>query len=279
MSTYERNQNGKFLYIRHGQTDYNLTSSSIENDSTLSNSTKEEKIKTFRSDPNFLDCKLNEKGKEQSENLRIILDNLSLKYIFCSPLRRCIETMIISLRTYKNKEELKIFIHPLLSEVVHTIHDGSIDMTEKTEFYNDLSRKSGLIIDWKYMKSLEYDYMFDFIDNDYEKLVNSSEKDGKDEKMSLSYILKHYYERKGSDYIPESVSAAFTRSLKFKEFLIDFEKNTKNHDEKEKILLFSHSGFIKTSTISVEYKVIDEKYPENIYFPENCEVISIDIRK
>jgi broad specificity phosphatase PhoE len=276
MSTYERNQNGKFLYIRHGQTDYNLTSASIENDSTLSNSTKEEKIKNFRSDPNFLDCKLNEKGKEQSENLRLIIDNLSVKYIFCSPLRRCIETMLISLSTYKKKDELKIFIHPLLSEVVHTIHDGSIDMTEKTWFYNDLSSKLGLSIDWKYMKSLEYDYMFDFIDNDYEKVVNSCGEDGK---KSLSSILKHYYQKYSSDYIPESVSAAFTRSLKLKHFLIDFEKNTQKQEGKEKILLFSHSGFIKTSTISVDYEVIDEKYPENIYFPENCEVISIDIRK
>lgn len=276
MSTYERNQNGKFLYIRHGQTDYNLTSASIENDSSLSNSTKEEKIKNFRSDPNFLDCKLNDKGKEQSENLRLIIDNLSVKYIFCSPLRRCIETMLISLSTYKKKDELKIFIHPLLSEVVHTIHDGSIDMTEKTWFYNDLSSKLGLSIDWKYMKTLEYDYMFDFIDNDYEKVVNSCGEDGK---KSLSSILKHYYQKYSSDYIPESVSAAFTRSLKMKHFLIDFEKNTQKQEGKEKILLFSHSGFIKTSTISVDYEVIDEKYPENIYFPENCEVISIDIRK
>ena len=92
--SYEKNLNGKYIYIRHGQTDYNKNSRISKNNS-------------IRYDNDYIDCILNETGISQAKSIQETLKTLKISKVYCSPLRRCLDTCLISLENHPNKKEIK----------------------------------------------------------------------------------------------------------------------------------------------------------------------------
>jgi broad specificity phosphatase PhoE len=53
---------------------------------------------------------------------------------------------------------------------------------------------------------------------------------------------------------------------------------TNDFEEDDKILVVTHSAFIRMSTTEMAYKLDRiECYPEDCYRPANCEIISLNI--
>jgi broad specificity phosphatase PhoE len=251
---YERNDSGKLLYIRHGQTHFNKFSHDF--------SEEEAKIKI-----EFLDCPLSDHGKDQSKNLSEKVKNYKIKYIFCSPLHRCLETCLISLNNHPDKENLKIIIHPLITETVHCIHDFSKRIFEKKENFN--KAKTGLEFDWSLFDSLHENevhgetYFMDFMDNFpveeneyihdlFKKIKNEEHYKNKKHEEVENYLLEFSNFAAEKKKRPESLKNMFNRNLKFKEFVKSLEQQLM---EDEKILVYTHSCFMQISTSREAYQM------------------------
>lgn len=263
---------GKILFIRHGETEYNKCLN-------IAADKKEIQI-----DERFLDCSLSEIGQTQAEELSEKLKNFKIKRIYCSPLNRCIETISIALKSHPQRNNIEIIIHPLITEVLHGAQDVCKSITTKKDIYSD--RSDGLKFDWtlfdEYYDKEQIDYFFlEFIDNfDNDKIKDQSELIYKNIKSQAindglcSQLLKLFLD---NSIRPESLSHLLIRANKFKKLLKEVHSN--DEDEEEKILVITHSAFIRMCTTEIS-DTLDNKleyYPSDCYSPGNCEIISIDI--
>jgi bisphosphoglycerate-dependent phosphoglycerate mutase len=153
---FDQSTKGKFLYIRHGETDYNVKLNSTKN------------VKEVQVDETFLDSSLCDDGIKQAEGLGEKLKTLNIKYVFCSPLNRCLETTFISLKDHPFKENITILIHTYITEVIHGAQDLSKNIWKKKELYNE---NSEIKCDWRHFdcdfpneKDSEF-YFLNFINN------------------------------------------------------------------------------------------------------------------
>jgi broad specificity phosphatase PhoE len=268
---HETNLNSPILYIRHAQSLYNLHSHGID----------EEEIKSKKE---FLDADLTDKGIKQSLNLANKLNDLNVRYVFCSPLMRCMQTCYNSLQSHPQKEKITVIIHPLIYETVHCCHDYSRNIIKKKAKFSS-ENHNGIKFDWsifdkfypdeKVQESFFLDYVDSLKDDDYAqsliRRIRSLDADNVEEiEDSLVEFSKYFA---GKKQRPESLHAMFKRNLKFREYLKTLDVDA---DKQEKVLVFTHSCFIKISTSRMAYNMdkIDD-FPEDCYKPENCEVISI----
>ncbi len=317
---YENNTKGKFLYIRHGETEYNVKTKHIEKD-------------IAGVDPNHLDLSLNETGVNQSLQLADKLNEFKIQVVFTSPLKRCLETAFHSLKDHPEKDKFKILICPFLNETVHSTHDFSINIIEKKQYFS--KKNLGLDYDWSFFEEtfpkigdqeLYYLNFIDTYDENDERINIILEKLKKTitDLNSLSennnfnfdnFELNNYQEFKEkyqkellnririelSDFAfyylriykkkPESLTHMFNRNLRCKELFsrisekLNKIKNEKDFsdlkfeiDKDEKVLVYTHSAFIKiaTSNLAYEMKEID-KYPVDSFVINNCEIISMNI--
>jgi broad specificity phosphatase PhoE len=266
---YNKNLNEEnVFYIRHGQTNYNKDAHHLEH-VNIKELSKEEILEKLpiKWDNKYLDGALNEVGREQSENLGKNLNDFEISYVFCSPLRRCIETCLISLKNHKNLEKLKIIIHPLVTEFIHTIHDGSMNLKEKIDYFSQ--NYKGYNIDWSLLENKDETYNYEFIDFNYKDCEEN--KNNSNQIISFSDIVKYSflnYKR------PESFKGVFKRILCFKKYLEENILNKANG----KILVFTHSGYLRLSSLSKNFEIVDElEYPKEIYNPNNCEILGINV--
>ena len=267
---FEKNLDGKIIFIRHGETDYNIDFSK-----------KGAKIKY---DINYLDGHLNSNGKKQAEKSSILFQNLDIEAIYVSPFYRTIESANILFKNHPKKNNLEIIIHPLLTEVVSSMNNFTDDIEIKKNLYNE---KSEIKIDWSLFdeefktKEEQNFYYMKYVnllskekyDNIKNKMYNSY-KAGK-MKESISDLGKIISELKMKRI--ESLEHLFDRAIKFKEYLKDKYKNSMN-DYNKKIIIISHSCFgqMFTSKECIGKKNIKE-YPKDCCDMGNCEAISVFI--
>jgi broad specificity phosphatase PhoE len=263
---FTRSTKGQVLYIRHGETNYNKFLEKSENK------------KEVQTDESLLDSSLSEEGRSQAEKLFDNLKSLNFKFVFCSPLNRCLETTNLSLQSHSNKEKIIVIVHPFITEVVNGAQDIPKNLQKKKEIYN---MNSDVKFDWSYFDSL-YDevlaesYFLDCVDN----ILEGDEEIRKLAKKIKSQEIKEgLYSRFLSHFIlnnrrPESLSNLFERSNKFKQFLKIFMQENKYKDEK--VLVITHSAFIRMSTTELGHQMESvDCYPEDCCSPKNCEVISV----
>jgi len=314
---YEKTTNGKFIYIRHGETDYNVK---------IQNIGKE----IAGVDPIHLDLPLNEVGIAQSQELSKKIKEFKIQVVFTSPLNRCLETAYYALKDHPEKENFKIIICPFLTESVHSTHDYSVKIFKKKEFYS--KQNLGLDYDWTLFEELFPDlgdqefYYLKFIDtvdekderiiailkklkNNIEELnqltstgnqeIKSQEFKEKYEKYLFNRIqldlgdFAYYYFRICKKK-PESLTHMFIRNLKCKELFlkitekldkikhsncfIERSKLLNGEEDNEKVLVFTHSAFIKIATSYLAYEMKEiESYPEDCVVINNCGMISMNI--
>ena len=143
---YEKNTNGKILYIRHGQTNYNKNS----NKSNLN---------IISTKPEYIDCDLNEKGIEQTNKLSNQIIKLKIEQIYVSPLSRALHTALILFKNHPDKDKIIIKIHPLITEVISGVHGFVFDIQNSKKIYN---MDNEIKFDWSIFDS----YYKSYIDQD-----------------------------------------------------------------------------------------------------------------
>jgi broad specificity phosphatase PhoE len=271
---YERSDKGPVLYIRHGKTQFNVVSEvrTSENPYVLTK---------------YIDSPLNDEGIEQSKNLANALKGLKIKYAFTSPLERCIQTAYYSLREHPDVANITVFVHHELTETVNGSQDYSKDIKNKKEKYS--SMEEGLKFDWSLFDQefiIENDkenYFFKYVDNAPEDkkeecrvLVEKIKAMGSSEERDklLMEWASHYHERETPER-PESLNMMRKRGYAFKEFI---KSKLADLKEDEKILIFTHSSYIRLLTSK---EAIKEKslvwYPKDAYKPENCEIVTLHL--
>ena len=121
LQKYSLDLNGKFLFIRHGQ--------------TICNSDKNYKERKINE--NYIDSHLSEKGINQTKKLREKLDKLNIEAIYVSPLYRSLETAKYLIEDINFSGE--IIIHPLISECPNCIDDFIFDINETKKDFDNLN--------------------------------------------------------------------------------------------------------------------------------------------
>jgi len=268
---YEKNTNGKILYIRHGQTNYNKNS----NKSNLN---------IISTKPEYIDCDLNEKGIEQTNKLSNQIIKFKIEQIYVSPLSRALHTALILFKNHPDKDKIIIKIHPLITEVISGVHGFVFDIQNSKKIYN---MDNEIKFDWSifdsYYKSyIDQDLFFlNFIDCFSEKKLKEKLDKiysfyGKDNlKIKLGEFAKSRVDSGFKRF--ETLNHLFKRNLEFKKFLYETHKNNLN-DINNKIIIITHSAFTKISTSKKAYlEELKSIFPNDCYKINNCEIISIFI--
>ena len=271
MSNIKNNQkfisdlSGKFLFMRHGQSIFNK----VEDESRKIN-------------PGLCDAHLSEEGINQVISKQKSIKHLLLEKIYVSPYYRAIQTAILALQKYDNKNNITVFVHPKLGEKVCSIHDFMIDIKQTKK---DFNLNSKIKVDWSlfdnYVNESNYDENFFFFDNidllnnkekeeEYLKLKNLYDKgDMVEYKSELGKFLKEKYNNGF-----ESYKHVYERFNEFVKFLKNKFNDTIN-DKNKKILCVTHSALINIGTSSKP--IINNEKPDNIYKIKNAEIISLII--
>ena len=268
---YEKNTLGKFLYIRHGETDYNKDYSKY----------KPNKIRT---DKDYIDRKLNSNGISQAQKIKKLIKNFEIESVYVSPLYRSIETASIIFDTNTKNNNFPIYIHPLLTESVSGVHNFTYDLTEKQKkLFNNFDWS---IFDSYFKTEMEQNlYFLNYVDV-YDK---------KTQTVELNKIYDTYNTNKS--FLPEALSNfskfgvnlglkrfetlkhIYLRNQQFKEFLRKkyIDSNTIN-DKNKKVIIITHNAFCKMSTSEIANNNINDiknDFPNDCYNLNNCEIISM----
>jgi len=272
---YSKDIDGQFLYIRHAESVYNQAAGK--------NKSKDDPI---RFEEQYMDAMLSETGKNQAMTVGRKLADLDVRYVFVSPIKRCLQTCLIALEGKIKEKGMKVFVHPMITEMISGVHDLSGSVKEKKEMTKGLC-------DWKYF-DLFYDkdndstmdqqfYYFKYSDNqlvggDVKKLMAQMKGETNPERNKGNYakFVQSYWQQE-TPQRPETFNNLLKRAVDFKKFLKTFRKDM-NLRENEKVLVFTHSYFIKMSTSKSALVTSDLKeFPSDAYYPDNCEVISMNI--
>ena len=121
---------------------------------------------------------------------------------------RALQTITLVLENHPNKENIKIIVHPLISELIIGIQDFLFDI-KKTK--KDFNMNSKIKIDWsyfdEYVKNSKYDE--NFIYYDYMNLIDENEK-------NIFYLkCKEKYEKGNMEEFKKDIT----------EFLLEKKKN------------------------------------------------------
>ncbi len=267
---YELNTEGKFLYIRHGETQKNKTMEKIDKSKLISI-------------PEFLDCQLDIKGIEQAKKASEIISKLDIEEIWVSPLHRTLQTAYYLFENHPNIDNLVMKINPYIIETMSGTDTISFLISKRKKEFN---MNSKVKFDWSYFDSIftnqkDQDLFYlENIDkipeNDRNKLISDIKSNYENEEKLRESVLEltNYIVNHNMDRV-ESLTHASQRCLKFKEFLSN--KYT-NKDPSKKVIMVTHSRFICLSTSKKLYSMKEvDYYPDDSYFAQNCQIISIKI--
>lgn len=264
---YEQNTNGKFLFIRHGQTYFNKYS-------------KERGSKKVKTDKNLLDSELSEEGINEGKKFSEFYKQFKIEEIYVSPLYRALQSAYYLFKDHPEKNNIVIKVHPLLTEITNAVHDISFDLINRNK--KDFNLNSEIKFDWSlfdeiYKNEEEQNFYYfeniDRLDNNiimqqYDIISNSYGKENyKDNIINLIKL--------SLDKSMESPKHVFERFIKFKNFLRDKYKDKLNDTEK-KVFVVTHSSFLKCGTSkNIFYYNKNNGMPSDGCFPKNFEVLSI----
>ena len=267
---YAKNLKGKIIFIRHGETNYNIDYN--------------KKGLKIKSDLAYIDGHLNSNGERQAINASKNYKLLDIEDVYVSPLYRTLQTANLFFKDHPKKNNIIIHVHPLLTEVVSSVNNFTCDIEGTKKIFN---MNSEIKVDWSLFdnefKTPEEQNFF------YLKYIDllSQEK--------FEEIKKKMYDSYGTDKVKESVGELgkiiidlnmkrlesldhlFQRAVSFKEFLKEKYKNSLNNINK-KIFIISHCCFGQMFTTKQCYnKKHIEDYPKDCCEMFNCEAISVFI--
>ena len=267
---YAKNLKGKIIFIRHGETNYNIDFAK-----------KGVKIK---SDLKYIDGHLNSNGERQAINASKKYQLLDIEDIYVSPLYRTLQTANLLFKNHPNKKNIKMHVHPLLTEVVSSVNNFTWDIQGTKKVFN---MNSEIKVDWSlFDNEFKTPEEQNFFYLNYIDLLS---------KEKFEEIKKKLYNSYGTDKVKatvgelgqiiidlnmkrlESLDNLFQRAVSFKAFLKEKYKNSLNNINK-KICIISHCCFGQMFTTKECYnKKHIEDYPKDCCEMYNCEAISVFI--
>lgn len=280
------------MIIRHGRTHYNnACEQELENVPPM-------KFHPIKTSLEYLDCPLDDIGIEQAKSLHRKVKNMTIKKVFSSPLRRCLETTLYSLYYHPQKYDIEIVVVPLITEICHTTHDGSISIEEKKRYYEE--NFPDIKIDWSLMNNLDENYNLRYMNRyeEFEKILISNGNTEKDiTYTSLAKISFDIGKRL------ESFRSLHQRSIRVKDFLLKQKKKYEEEfpNQEGNYLVYTHSSLISMMSLVRNYEWeneksnilsynkinddnifpggVDDYAPKERYFPKNCEMVFLDLKK
>ena len=103
---YNKDLNGKLLFMRSGETNFNKNKEIYRRDN-----------------PSFIDSKLKRKVIKQAISKQKIINLLNLEQIYVSPFYRALQTLTYSLKNYPNKNNIIAIVLPFVSEISNCVND------------------------------------------------------------------------------------------------------------------------------------------------------------
>ena len=259
--------NGKFLFMRHGKTNFN------------SDHEKNRQINI-----SYIDCHLSQKGIQQVKAKQNLINNLSIEKVYVSPFYRALETAEILLENHPNLNNIPIIVHPKIAEIGGCTHDFIFDIKKNK---HDFNLNSKVKFNWdifdEYIRKIKYDENFFYFEeydnikedikneiyNNLRELYDNNKKELYQQELEKFAMLRIQCKKKF-----ESVQHEYNRFLEFKNNL-NIEHNLSLSDKSQKILIISHSSFIKIATSPEPYKEKNSKAHPSCHSMKNLEIISI----
>jgi broad specificity phosphatase PhoE len=264
---YSTDLNGKFLFMRHGKTQFN------------SDHEKNRQINI-----SYIDCHLSSKGIQQVRAKQNIINNLSIEKVYVSPFYRALQTAYILLENHPNLANIPVIVHPKIAEIGGCTHDFIFDIKQNK---NDFNMNSKVKFDWnffdEYTRRLKWDENFFYFEeydnitdntkteiyNNLRELYDNNKEELYQQALEKFAMFRIEYRKKF-----ESIRHEYNRFLEFKNSLKNEHSYTLN-DKNQKILIISHSSFIKISTSPGPYLEKNAKAHPSCHPMKNLEIISI----
>ena len=258
---------GKFLFMRHGKTDFNSDHNNL-----------------LQINPSYIDCHLSNKGIEQVKSKQNLINSLSIEKVYVSPFYRTLQTVSLLLENHPNLKNISVVIHPKIAEIGGCTHDFILDIRQNKR---DFNMNSKVKFDWsvfdEYVKNIKWDencFYFEEYNNLNDeiktKIYNNLKElyDKNEYNLYINALEKLAIFRMKNHKKFESISHEYNRFLDFKDNLNKIHKFTLK-DINKKILMISHSSFIKISTSPGPYQEKIKKPHPSCHPIKNVEIISI----
>lgn len=267
---FEKNLKGKIIFIRHGETNYNVD-------------LKKKGFK-IKGDIKYIDGHLNVTGERQAVNCSTNFFNLNIENVYVSPLFRAIQTAYFIFRYHPNRKNIIFHVHPLLTEIVSSMNNfiWNIEATKKMYNMNSEIKVDWSIFDNEFKTPEEQNFFyFKYINllpepkyGEFKRKIKDSYRTDKGNSC-LVELGKVIVDSKMKRL--ESLDHLFDRAVSFKEYLKEKYKNSMNEPSK-KIVIISHSCFGQMFTSRECYnKRPIKEYPSDCCEMKNCEAISVFI--
>ena len=266
---FEKNLNGKFLFVRHGLTEFNK----------IQNETHSESIEFIGE---YSDAVLSQEGIAQAINAQKFINNIKIEKVYCSPLKRALETCLKIFESHPNKDNIIIEVFPLVTEFLNICYDFPNSIEENKKIYN---MNSKVKFNWKSFEEILGEkqnlFFLSYLDNlneeEYNKFYKIFEEANKNKTMDKAIEELVKYKKENNISTLESYKHIFNRTQEFKKYLK--EKHIGSIDDlSQKIIIVTHGGFIKFSTSKsvLNQKEIND-WPKDCCFADNCEFISVGV--
>ena len=267
---YSTDLDSKFLIVRHGQTSYNIYIDKHLRDI----------------DSKIADAPLNETGIKQAKSRQKEVNKLNIKYVYCSPLFRALQTASILLENHPEKDNIVITVHPLIHEALICPYTFPLDISYSKSVFN---LNSKVKVDWdlfdEITQKLPYQQNFFYFSNitllsDQEKVTfydkfNESYKSNNMEKLKEEMEKLSKYSVDECKKPLESLRHVALRFDDFRRFLLGKFGGCLEKTE-EKVLIVCHGTLIQVLTAPKPYENDDIICHQKEGFrADNCQIISI----
>ena len=249
----DTNKKSIFL-IRHGESEHNLAiQRSRHPDGQLNLDVK------FSTD--YIDALMTPTGKEQAKKASLMMKEMKIKYVICSPIKRCIETAKIVFADHPNSPP--IILNPLVRELQCCAADIGSPLDEIIENFDE--------IDWSAMKAYKNPDLWHITDSFDEKIRNEllEEITKRSQNQAIEDIRKIVpiviLERMKEMY-PKALESYFDVYKRVKTIKEELKNILSKIEGDETIAIVSHSGFLNCFTA--------QNYDEESYKPKNGTILA-----
>jgi broad specificity phosphatase PhoE len=272
----------QIILMRHAESVFNYEIKNIEK---LKPNMLESDFKKITSEIRFskelLDCEITNQGKQQCYLAGNKFQDVNLKYVFVSPMRRALMTCENTLCA-ANKCKPEVIVLPYIFEKIEDSCDVLLDYAVNMREFSHYN--------WNYFKTLnkKSNYQLSYCDAwpsvnfEFDSFLNSKGLNIKEESFfsepdyyaHLDIILKAMRILGEEDKFIESSFKTIERLVWFKNFINSFIVDNANElDRNQKILVIGHSILFKHLTAKFLDKVTYE--PEEHLVLKNCQTAEL----